>query len=70
MVLWIAGALSDIIESSFSKVYPKHDCFCQFYITTSSVIFSKVQSKLGVSIIHGHTLYTGKHITHVHSTQN
>ena len=60
MVLWIAGALSDIIESSFSKVYPKHDCICQFYITTSSVsayFFQSAVQTRGVSYTWAHIIY-------------
>ena len=41
---------------------------CYFFVTTSSVVcflsfffFPKVQSKIGVRIIHGRALYTGKY---------
>lgn len=64
MLLWIAGALSDIIESSFSKLYPKHDCICQFYITLSSVsayFFPKCSPNQGCQ------LYMGTHYIRVNT---
>ena len=69
IVSWIAGALSDIseemIESSFFEciqimilftlVLHNHPLF------STPPPFFKVQSKLGVRVIHGCALYTGKY---------
>ena len=67
---FVAGASSDISEemtkSSFLKCFQIRMSLPFFFVTTSSVFyflffFVKVQSKIGVHIIHGRTLYTGKY---------
>ena len=65
----MAGASSDISEemtkSSFLKC-PNHDVLTLFFRNhilcfLLPLFFVKVQSKIGVRIIHGHALYTGKY---------
>ena len=68
---FVAGASSDIIswrddsivvfwvfpnDDVFTLIFPKH-----FLCFLLPFFFFKVQSKIGVHIIHGHTLYTGKY---------
>ena len=68
----MAGASSDISEEMIKSLFL--ECFQimmflrYFLVTTSSVFcffllffFYKVQSKIGVRIIHGCILYTGKY---------
>ena len=74
IVSWIAGASSDIkfskemIESSFFQVYPKHEFLMlvlrNHFLRFLLFFFFKMQSKIGVHIIHGFALYTGKYGTH------
>ena len=64
----MGGASSDIseemIKSSFFQCFQIIMFLCHFFVTTSSVSASnfvfKVQFKIGVRIIHGRALYTGK----------
>ena len=66
-----AGASSHIskemIALSFLECFQIMMFLCYFFVTTSSVFcftfffFFKVQSKIGVRIIHGSALYTGKY---------
>ena len=67
---FVAGALSDIseemMELSFLECFQIMMFLRYSFVTTSSVFcfpffFSKVQSKIGVRIIHGRALYTGKY---------
>ena len=66
----MAGASSDTSEemtkSSFFKCFQIMMSLRYFFVSTSSVFcflvfFVKVQSKIGVRIIHGRALYTGKY---------
>ena len=74
----MAGASSHIskemIELSFLECFQILMFLCYFFITTSSVFrflffffffFFKVQSKIGVRIIHRLALYTGKYGKHI-----
>ena len=67
----MAGASSHISEemielSFFNIVFPGHEGFTLFFrnhflcFLLPGFFFLKVQSKIGVRIIHGRTLYTGK----------
>ena len=66
---FVAGASSDIseemIELSFLECFQIMILLLYSFVTTSSVFcfpfFSKVQSKIGVRIIHGRALYKGKY---------
>ena len=67
----MAGASSDISEEmiklSFLECFQITIFLCYSFVTSSSVFcflfffFFKVQSKIGVRIIHGCALYTGKY---------
>ena len=70
---FVAGASSDISEEmiklSFLECFQIMMFLRYFFVTTSSLFSSlplffflfKVQSKIGVRIIHGRALYTGKY---------
>ena len=55
----------EMIQSSFFECFQIMMFLSYFFVTTSSVFyflfFFKAQSKIGVRIIHGRALYTGKY---------
>ena len=68
-VHWVTLFSEEMIQSSFFECFQIMMFLCYFFVTTSSVFcflffFFKVQSKIGVRIIHGRALYKGKYGNH------